>query len=166
MSTALSNVARTTFGLLAAGSIALTASPAMAAPASDKGLCKSGGFADYVDPATGAPFTSQGRCVSYVNGGGVLAPVVVSPPASPESLTLEARVDSAPYCRIYFELAGFEPNTTVTGTYTWQGDVRDWRQDVDADGAAANQIGGWYNPGESVTVTAGGQSATTTCPAV
>jgi hypothetical protein len=66
--------------LLAAASLTLTASPVMAAPGAEKDLCKSGGYAGYVDPATGAPFGNQGQCVSFVNKGGALTPVVVTPP--------------------------------------------------------------------------------------
>jgi hypothetical protein len=66
-------VIRTTAVLLAAAaSITFAASPAAAAPAAGKDLCKSGGYASYVDPATGAPFNNQGQCVSFANGGGVL----------------------------------------------------------------------------------------------
>jgi hypothetical protein len=101
----VSRFARTAAVLAAAASIALTASPAMAAPAADKDLCKSGGFASYVNPATGTPFANQSQCVSFVNKGGKLTAVVVTPPPVEEVL-------AAP--RIFLAWDNYEP---TTGTF-------------------------------------------------
>jgi hypothetical protein len=62
------------------------ASPAGAVPQTD--ACKNGGYARYADPASGDSFKNQGQCVSFVNAGGVLAPVTEEPPAQTVTIAI------------------------------------------------------------------------------
>jgi hypothetical protein len=105
--------------LAALAAVLVLPGTAGAAPPPDTAPCKAGGYANYVDPATGEPFKSQGRCVSFVNGGGTLAPVTAEP-----ALTITLREGDGPpgferYYVVVGEVAGADPSSWVTMTWSY-----------------------------------------------
>lgn len=144
---------------LAAAVLFASTGVATAAPVADKELCKSGGFASYVDPATGTPFANQGQCVSFVNGGGVLREV--------ENRTVDLDVRPLPggeYCLPYLTLAGFEPNSNIVGIYdNGVDEPSEFSVPTDETGGVTTHFGGLVRPGDTLTITFGGLSATDTC---